>query len=55
MEPGSVDIVVLVFVISALQPDEWDRAIVNIHKVSVGLTRCGVRVAQLFLLEFTRC
>jgi tRNAThr (cytosine32-N3)-methyltransferase len=34
MEPGSVDIVILVFVMSALHPDEWDQAISNIHKVS---------------------
>jgi tRNAThr (cytosine32-N3)-methyltransferase len=31
--PGSVDIVILVFVISALHPNEWERAIANIHTV----------------------
>ncbi|KAG6909371.1 hypothetical protein DXG01_000810 [Tephrocybe rancida] len=29
----SVDIVILVFVFSALHPDEWGRAIANIHKM----------------------
>jgi tRNAThr (cytosine32-N3)-methyltransferase len=33
VEPGSVDIIILVFVMSALHPDEWGRAIANIHKV----------------------
>jgi len=33
MEPGSVDIVILVFVFSALHPDEWGRAIANIHQM----------------------
>jgi len=55
MEPESVDIVVLVFVFSALQPDEWDRAIANIYKVRVRLTRGGIRIARLFLPEFIRC
>ena len=31
--PGTVDIVILVFVLSALHPDEWGRAINNIHQV----------------------
>ncbi|KAG6332498.1 hypothetical protein ID866_6591 [Astraeus odoratus] len=31
--PDSVDIVVLVFVLSALHPDEWRRAVCNIHRV----------------------
>jgi hypothetical protein len=35
MEPGSVDIVVLVFVMSALHPDEWGQAISNIYKVDL--------------------
>ena len=34
LEPSSVDIVILVFVLSALHPDEWGRAICNIHQVS---------------------
>ncbi|KAG6819069.1 hypothetical protein H0H93_015763 [Arthromyces matolae] len=33
LEPESVDIVVLVFVFSALHPDEWGRALSNIHKM----------------------
>lgn len=33
VEPGTVNIIVLVFVLSALHPDEWGRAIANIHKV----------------------
>ncbi|KAG2011935.1 actin filament binding protein [Coprinopsis cinerea AmutBmut pab1-1] len=31
LAPGSVDIVVLVFVLSALHPDEWIQAIDNVH------------------------
>jgi tRNAThr (cytosine32-N3)-methyltransferase len=34
VEPETVDIVILVFVMSALHPDEWGRAIANIHRVS---------------------
>jgi hypothetical protein len=33
--PGTVDIVILVFVMSALHPDEWGQAINNIQKVSL--------------------
>lgn len=33
LEPGTVDIIILVFVLSALHPDEWDKAIANIHKM----------------------
>ncbi|KAG0704633.1 S-adenosyl-L-methionine-dependent methyltransferase [Suillus ampliporus] len=33
VEPGTVDIIVLVFVLSALHPDEWGKAIANIHKM----------------------
>ncbi|TFY81432.1 hypothetical protein EWM64_g2580 [Hericium alpestre] len=33
LEPGSADIVVLVFVLSALHPREWNRAVANIHKI----------------------
>ncbi|EEB98375.1 hypothetical protein MPER_02127, partial [Moniliophthora perniciosa FA553] len=32
-QAGSVDIIVLVFVLSALHPDEWGRAVLNIHKL----------------------
>uniref|UniRef100_A0A0W0FD23 tRNA N(3)-methylcytidine methyltransferase n=1 Tax=Moniliophthora roreri TaxID=221103 RepID=A0A0W0FD23_MONRR len=32
-QAGSVDIVVLVFVLSALHPDEWGRAVLNMHKL----------------------
>ncbi|TFY56554.1 hypothetical protein EVG20_g8885, partial [Dentipellis fragilis] len=33
LAPGSADIVVLVFVLSALHPAEWHRAVANIHTV----------------------
>ncbi|KAG1816458.1 S-adenosyl-L-methionine-dependent methyltransferase [Suillus subaureus] len=33
VEPGTVDIIILVFVLSALHPDEWGKAIANIHKM----------------------
>ncbi|CDH58186.1 trna methyltransferase [Lichtheimia corymbifera JMRC:FSU:9682] len=31
IEPGSLDIVVLIFVLSALSPEQWEQAIKNIH------------------------
>lgn len=34
IEPGTVDIAVMVFVMSALKPgEEWERAMGNLHKV----------------------
>lgn len=33
LEEGMVDVVVLVFVMSALHPNEWRQAIENIHKI----------------------
>ncbi|CCM02647.1 uncharacterized protein FIBRA_04751 [Fibroporia radiculosa] len=33
VEPESVNIVILVFVLSALHPQEWHKAITNIHKM----------------------
>lgn len=33
IEPESLDIIVLVFVLSALAPEQWEQAIKNIHKV----------------------
>jgi len=35
LEEGTVDIVILVFVLSALHPDEWARAIANVYKVRI--------------------
>jgi tRNAThr (cytosine32-N3)-methyltransferase len=34
IEPGTVDIAVMIFVMSALHPMEWQRAIANAYKVS---------------------
>ncbi|EJD48093.1 methyltransferase [Auricularia subglabra TFB-10046 SS5] len=31
LEPGTVDIIVLIFVMSALQPSEWAQAVLNMH------------------------
>jgi tRNAThr (cytosine32-N3)-methyltransferase len=31
IEPGSLDIIVMIFVFSALAPEQWDQAIKNIH------------------------
>ncbi|KAJ6474104.1 S-adenosyl-L-methionine-dependent methyltransferase [Mycena vulgaris] len=31
--PGSADIVIMVFVFSALHPDEWIKAVTNVHKM----------------------
>ncbi|OBZ74124.1 tRNA(Thr) (cytosine(32)-N(3))-methyltransferase [Grifola frondosa] len=31
--PGSIDIIILVFVLSALHPNEWGNAVENIHKM----------------------
>ncbi|KAF8628720.1 hypothetical protein AX17_005942 [Amanita inopinata Kibby_2008] len=33
LEPGTVDIVILIFVLSALHPEEWGRAVNNIYKM----------------------
>ncbi|KAJ7777435.1 methyltransferase [Mycena metata] len=33
VEPGSADIVIMVFVFSALHPEEWSRAVANVHKI----------------------
>lgn len=38
IQPGSIDIVVLIFVLSALAPEEWDQALKNIHKVIIATT-----------------
>jgi len=35
IEPGTVDIAVMIFVMSALHPMEWQRAIANAYKVSL--------------------
>ncbi|KAF7723343.1 hypothetical protein EC973_002091 [Apophysomyces ossiformis] len=33
IEPGSLDIIVLIFVLSALTPEQWNQAVVNMHKM----------------------
>ncbi|MCC9466693.1 class I SAM-dependent methyltransferase, partial [Enterobacter hormaechei subsp. steigerwaltii] len=33
VQPGSVDVVVLVFVLSALHPDEWKAAAENVYRM----------------------
>lgn len=33
LEEGSVDVVVMIFVFSALSPREWDRAVRNMHRL----------------------
>lgn len=33
VEPGSIDIVTMIFVLSALHPNEWIQAINNVHQV----------------------
>ncbi|ORY93916.1 S-adenosyl-L-methionine-dependent methyltransferase [Syncephalastrum racemosum] len=33
VEPGSLDVLVLIFVLSALAPEQWDQAMKNIHKL----------------------
>ncbi|KAJ7035586.1 S-adenosyl-L-methionine-dependent methyltransferase [Mycena alexandri] len=33
VEPESADIVIMVFVLHALHPDEWGRAVANVHKI----------------------
>ena len=37
MTPSSVDIIILVFVFSALHPSEWASAVSNIYKVSADM------------------
>ena len=36
--PGTVDIIVMIFVLSALHPNEWEVAIDNVHKVRTKLS-----------------
>ena len=33
VEPHSVDIAVMIFVFSALAPNQWDQAMDNLHKI----------------------
>jgi len=33
VEPGSIDIIILVFVLSALHPHEWAQAVTNVYKM----------------------
>lgn len=33
VEPESMDVLVLIFVLSALHPDKWDKAMSNLFKV----------------------
>jgi hypothetical protein len=42
VDPGTVDIVVMIFVLSALHPTEWTQAVANIFKVSSHLCRGDV-------------
>ena len=42
IEAGSLDIIVLIFVFSALAPEQWDQALINIHKVKKK-GKCGWR------------
>jgi tRNAThr (cytosine32-N3)-methyltransferase len=40
--PGTVDVAVMIFVMSALHPMEWQRAIANAYKVSKDVHRIGL-------------
>jgi tRNAThr (cytosine32-N3)-methyltransferase len=40
VEAGSVDIVVMIFVLSALHPCEWTQAVANIYTVSSYIIAC---------------
>lgn len=33
IEPGSLDMIVLIFVLSALSPDQWKQAVININRI----------------------
>ena len=33
VEPGSIDIIVMIFVLSALHPSEWRQAVLNVYQV----------------------
>ena len=39
LEPESVDMAVLIFVLSALHPTEWLNAVKNVHKVRPAIRR----------------
>jgi tRNAThr (cytosine32-N3)-methyltransferase len=42
IEPGSLDFVVLIFVLSAIHPDTWKQAVTNVYKVSLTVTLCDL-------------
>lgn len=50
VEPNSVDIAIMIFVLSALHPLEWQRAIANVYKVSLNLC---VIIVQLVDMPWT--
>jgi hypothetical protein len=42
VEPGSIDIIVMIFVLSALHPNEWRQAVSNVYRVSFLATFPGI-------------
>jgi tRNAThr (cytosine32-N3)-methyltransferase len=51
LSPGTVDVVILVFVMSALHPDEWGQAIDNIQKVSTPVSQIRFGFKTHFVLD----
>ena len=39
VEPGTVDAITVIYVLSALHPDEWDQAIHNLYTVRLPPSR----------------
>ena len=42
IQPGSMDVVILVYIFSALHPNQWEAAIANIAKVSSSMSIEGL-------------
>jgi len=51
VEPGSIDIIVIIFVLSALHPNEWRQAVSNIYRVSFLATFLAVSHRLLQMLR----
>lgn len=46
VEPESMDVLVLIFVFSALHPDKWDQAVKNLYKVTISSLVCRSTVKE---------
>jgi len=51
VEPGSIDIIVMVFVLSALHPNEWRQAVSNVYRVRLLVTFPAITHRSLQMLR----